>query len=62
MTFRHRPVHCAFDGLKAAVLAPRRAVRGRPASFCTHEQITASTGHFAQSPVSRQHETLFRGR
>lgn len=62
MTFRHRPVHCAFDGLKAAVLASRRAVRGRPACFATNEQITASMGSFPQSRHSSHNETLFRGR
>lgn len=62
MTFRHRPVHCAFDGLKAAILATRRAVRGRPACFATNEQITASSGSFPQAQLSRPNETLFRGR
>lgn len=42
MTNPYRPVHSAFESLRAAFMTPRLTVRGRPAAFATNEQLTAA--------------------
>lgn len=58
MTNTYRPVHSAFESLRAAFLTPRMTVRGRPACFATNEQLTSLGFSHLQGNATRRFDRL----